>query len=53
MLMLKRKAHQSIHVNENIIVTVMEIRKSYVVLGVKAPKEMEITRPDVPAKPKT
>ena len=46
MLVLSRKLNESIVINENIVVTVVEIRGGKVRLGIEAPAEVPITRPD-------
>lgn len=46
MLVLSRKKDESIVINGNIEVTVVEIRGNKVRLGIKAPDEVPISRPD-------
>ncbi len=47
MLILSRKKNESIIINDNIIVTVIEIRVGKVRLGFDAPKEVPIHRQEV------
>jgi carbon storage regulator len=47
MLILSRHANESIVINDNIVVTVVEIRGDKVRLGIEAPKEVAIHRKEV------
>lgn len=47
MLVLSRKAHESIVINDNITIIVVEIRGGKVKLGVEAPKEIPVHRHEV------
>ena len=47
MLVLSRKKNESIIINDNIIVTVIEIRGDRVRLGFDAPKDIPIHRREV------
>lgn len=47
MLVLSRKKNESIVINDNIIVTVVEVRGDKVRLGVQAPKEVPVHRSEV------
>ena len=47
MLVLSRKKNESIIINDNIIVTVIEIRGDKVRLGFDAPKDVPIHRREV------
>ena len=47
MLVLSRKKNERIIINDNIIVTVIEIRRDKVRLGFDAPKEVPIHRQEV------
>ncbi len=47
MLVLSRKKNESIIINDNIIVTVIEIRGGKVRLGFDAPKDVPIHRREV------
>ncbi len=46
MLVLSRKQNEVIQIGENIRVVVVEIRKGEIRLGISAPKEVAISRPD-------
>jgi carbon storage regulator len=47
MLVLSRKKNESIVVNNNIVVTVVEIRGDKVRLGIVAPKDVPVHRQEV------
>ncbi len=47
MLVLTRKADESITIGQNITVTVLEIRGNQVRLGIKAPKDTPVNRTEV------
>lgn len=47
MLVLSRKKNESIVINENIVITVVEVRGDKVRLGIEAPKEVPIHRSEV------
>lgn len=47
MLVLSRKKNESIVINENLIVTVVDIRGDTVRLGVAAPPEIPVHRQEV------
>ena len=47
MLVLSRKKNESIVIDENIIITVVEIRGDKVRLGIQAPKEVPIHRSEI------
>ncbi len=47
MLVLSRKKNEAIVINDNITVTIVEIRGEKVRLGVLAPKEMPVHRQEV------
>lgn len=47
MLVLSRKKNESIVIDENIVITVVEIRGDKVRLGIQAPKEVPIHRNEV------
>lgn len=46
MLILRRKVRESIQIGPDILLTVMKIEGSSVKLGIQAPPEMAIIRPD-------
>ena len=47
MLVLSRKRNESIVINNNITITVVDVRGDKVRLGIQAPKEMPIHRPEI------
>jgi carbon storage regulator len=47
MLVLSRKTNQSIVIGENIVVTVVEVRRDKVRLGIEAPKEVPVHRNEI------
>ena len=47
MLVLSRKQNESIIINDNIVVTVVEVRGDKVRLGIEAPKEVPVHRREV------
>jgi carbon storage regulator len=47
MLVLSRKKNESIIINDNITVTVVEVRGDKVRIGVEAPKEVSVHRNEV------
>jgi carbon storage regulator len=47
MLVLSRKKNESIFIGEQIVVTVVEIRRDKVRLGVHAPREVPVHRQEV------
>jgi len=47
MLVLTRKKNESIVINDNIKVTVVEIRGDKVRLGIEAPREIDVHRQEV------
>lgn len=49
MLVLSRKTDESIVIDENIIITVIEVRGDKVRLGIQAPREVPIHRSEVHA----
>ena len=50
MLVLMRKAGESIVIGGNIVVKVLDIQGKQVQLGVEAPKDITIERPEAAAK---
>lgn len=49
MLVLSRKKNESIVIDDNIVITVVEIRGDKVRLGIQAPKEVPVHRSEVHA----
>ena len=47
MLVLSRKKNETIVINDNIVVTVVEVRGDKVRLGIEAPKEVTVHRREV------
>ena len=47
MLVLSRKKNESIVINNNVTITVIEIRGDKVRLGIEAPKEVPVHRKEV------
>ena len=47
MLVLKRKAGESIIVNENIEIKIIEIEEGRIKIGIEAPKDVSIVRKEV------
>jgi carbon storage regulator len=47
MLVLSRKKNESIIINDNIVVTIVDIKEGKVRLGFEAPKEVPIHRREV------
>lgn len=48
MLVLSRKKNESIKIDENITITVVEVKGDRVRLGIEAPKHIRIMRSEVP-----
>ena len=49
MLVLSRKKNESIVINEDIVITVVEVRGDKVRLGIQAPREVPVHRSEVHA----
>jgi len=47
MLVLSRKKNESIVINDNIVVTIVEIRGDKVRLGINAPRDVPVHRQEV------
>ena len=47
MLVLTRRANQSIMIGENVVVTVLEVRGDQVRLGIRAPRSVTVHREEV------
>ncbi len=46
MLVLSRKKNESIVIDGNIVITVVEVRGDKVRIGIEAPSEVPVTRPE-------
>lgn len=47
MLVLTRKANESIQIGENIEITILEIKGDQIKLGINAPKDIEVHRKEI------
>ena len=47
MLVLTRRANQSIMIGEDVVVTVLDVRGDQVRIGIKAPRSVEVHREEV------
>lgn len=47
MLVLTRKLGESIRIGENIVVTLVKVDRNKVRIGIDAPNEIKITRPEL------
>lgn len=47
MLVLSRKLGERIYINDNIVITIVEIDRGKVRLGIEAPKDVEILREEL------
>lgn len=47
MLVLSRKKNESIIINDNVVITIIEIRGDKVKLGIEAPRDMPVHRNEV------
>ena len=47
MLVLSRKSTESIHIGDNVVVTVLEIRGNKVHIGIDGPKEIHVLRSEL------
>ncbi|QDV50777.1 carbon storage regulator CsrA [Gimesia fumaroli] len=46
MLVLSRKVNETIQIGDNVQVTILETRKGTVRIGIAAPREIQISRPE-------
>lgn len=51
MLVLSRKPNESIHIGDEIVAVVLEVRGNRVCLGVEAPSHVAIRRGELPPQP--
>ena len=47
MLVLSRKRQESIRISDSIVVTVLDIRRNQVRIGIDAPKEVPVLRTEI------
>lgn len=47
MLVLTRRSHQSIHIGDDIVVTVLEVKGDQIRLGISAPRNVQVHREEV------
>lgn len=52
MLVISRRIGEQIQIGDSIVITVIEIDRGKVKLGIEAPKDVSITRPDYVPKEK-
>ncbi|MCI0749018.1 MAG: carbon storage regulator [Nevskiales bacterium] len=50
MLILTRRVGESITIGDRIVVKVLEVQAQKVQLGIEAPKDVKVTRPELAAK---
>lgn len=50
MLVLSRKRGESIEIGDNVKVSIIEIRGGTVRIGIEAPREVQVSRPDAKCK---
>lgn len=47
MLVLTRRPHQSIHIGDDIVVTVLEVKGDQIRIGISAPRDVQVHREEV------
>lgn len=47
MLVLSRRPHESINIGEDIVVTILEVHRDHVRIGIQAPRDIEVHRQEV------
>jgi carbon storage regulator CsrA len=47
MLVLSRKSTESIHIGDNVVITVLEIRGNKVSIGIEAPRDIHVLRSEL------
>lgn len=47
MLVLTRRAGESIHIGDEVVVTVLEVRGDVVRVGIRAPREVQVHREEI------
>lgn len=47
MLVLSRKREESIQISDNVVVTVLDIRRNSVRIGIDAPKDVHVVRTEI------
>ena len=47
MLVLTRRPHQSIHIGDDIVVTVLEVKGDQIRIGINAPRNVQVHREEV------
>ena len=47
MLVLTRRPHQSIHIGDDIVVTVLEVKGDQIRIGINAPRDVQVHREEV------
>ena len=47
MLVLTRRPHQSIHIGDDIVVTVLEVKCDQIRIGISAPRDVQVHREEV------
>jgi len=47
MLVLTRRAGESVHIGDEVVVTVLEVRGDVVRVGIRAPREIQVHREEI------